>query len=74
MNPAQLITYLNSIEIGEMDQIRGKLGEAREACNELSQHQLAEQIDEAEAALQRADVQTYRKRLETVIARLGHLK
>ena len=45
MNPAQLITYLNSIEIGEMAQIRGKLGEARKACNELSQHQLAEQID-----------------------------
>jgi hypothetical protein len=74
MNPSQLITHLNSLEIGELDGIRTKLVEARRACADLAQGELERQLAEADEALGRADLRTYRKRVETVIARLGHLR
>ena len=74
MNAHQLIAYLNSIHVGEMASIREKLIEARQACLELEQDRLADQLSEADAALGRADMKTYRKRIETVIAQLGHIR
>ena len=74
MNAAQLIAYLNAIEVGEMTGIRTKLAHARDVCLELQQAELADKLAEAGDALHHADLKTYRKRVETVIARLGHLK
>ncbi len=74
MTTTQLVAYINAIRVGEMDAIRGKLGEARQACLDLSQADLAEALTEAELALNQADMKTYRKRVETVVSRLGHLK
>jgi hypothetical protein len=74
VNPAQIIASLNSLHRGEMDTIRRRLHEAKQACLELEQLELAERLEEARNALGRADVKTYRKRVETVIAQLGHLK
>jgi len=74
VNPAQIIASLNSLQRGEMDVIRRRLDEAKRACLELDQHELAERLEEACGALDRADVKTYRKRVERVIAQLGHLK
>ncbi len=74
MGPQQIIAWLNSIGVGEMDLLRTKLGEAREACRRIDQAELADKLDEAGRALASADLKTYRKRVETVIARLGHLK
>lgn len=74
MNTTQLIAYLNALNVGEMDRIRTKLREARKACLALDQATLADQLREADQALIRADLKTYRRRVETVIARLGHLK
>lgn len=74
MGPQQIIAWLNSIGVGEMDLLRTKLGEARDACLRLDQTELADKLDEADRALDSADLKTYRKRVETVIARLGHLK
>jgi len=74
MNTTQLLNYLNAIRVGELDGIRGKLGEARAACEGLQHADLAGLLLEAEQALGRADLQTYRKRIETVVARLGHVK
>lgn len=74
MTPSQIIACLNSLHLGEMSGIRAKLEEARRACLDLEQANLAERLQEAESALGRADVKTYRKRVETVIAHLGHLK
>jgi len=74
MDAEKLMAYLHAINVGEMDGIRVKLGEARQACRELDQPELAEKLDEAGAALDLADVKTFRKRVETVIARLGHVK
>lgn len=74
MNASQLIAALNSINVGELDGVRAKLEEARLACSGLQQEELASMLTEAESALMRADLETYRKRIETVIARLGHLR
>jgi hypothetical protein len=74
MNPSQLISHLNAIRVGDLDTIHAKLAEARSACLELEQEALVEQIDEASEALRRGDVRLYRKRLATVISRLGHVR
>jgi hypothetical protein len=70
----QLIAFLNAIQVGPLEDIRGKLGEARGRCVDLGQLELADKLAEAQAALDAVDLKTYRKRIETVISRLGHLK
>jgi hypothetical protein len=70
----QLIAFLNAIQVGPLDEIRGKLGEARGRCIDLGQLELADKLAEAQAALDAVDLKTYRKRIETVVSRLGHLK
>lgn len=72
--PDQLIAYLNAIGVGEIDVIRTKLAEARLGCERLEQADLVDKLQDADRALSRADMKTYRKRLETVISRLGHLR
>ena len=74
METQQLIAFLNAIQVGPLDDIRGKLGEARGRCIDLGQVELADKLAEAQAALDAADLKTYRKRIETVVSRLGHLK
>jgi hypothetical protein len=74
MDPSQLIALLNSLDVGELDKIRTKLDEARRGCLALEQGELATRLVEAEQALGRFDLKTYRKRVETVVARLGHLR
>jgi hypothetical protein len=74
MNHAQLIAYLNSLDVGEMSLIDAKLEEARQRCLELEHERLATELGEAREALRRADLETYRKRVARVIAQLGHLK
>jgi hypothetical protein len=73
-NPSKIIAELNALNVGEMSSIRGKLDEARRACLELDQAELADRLVEASQALERADLKTYRKRVESVVARLGHLR
>jgi hypothetical protein len=74
MSPSQIIASLNSLGIGDVALIRARLDEAREACLRMNQHELAARLEEAAAALRQADMRTYRKRVETVVARLGHLR
>jgi hypothetical protein len=74
MRPAQIIASLNALSLGDMEVIRVRLVEARRACLELRLPELAGKLDEASSALEQADLKTYRRRVETVIARLGHLK
>lgn len=71
---SQLMASLNSIQVGDMDTIRSKLVEAETACRDLELEELAGKMGEARAAFARADLKTFRKRIETVVARLGHLR
>lgn len=74
MDPSQIIAALNSLGVGEVAAIRTKLDEARRACLALEQGALAQRLGEAREALDRADLKTYRKRVSSVIAQLGHLR
>ena len=74
MTATQLVAYLNAIDVGELTGIEAKLEEARRACLQMEQPGLADTLGEAEQALILADMTTYRKRVETVIARLGHIR
>ena len=51
-----------------------KLDEARKACIEVGQEDLAGKLDEAKRMLSAGDLKVFRKNLETVVARLGHLR
>lgn len=73
MDAKQLIAFLNAIKVGELDAIEGKLGEARSACEALGQPELAAHLVEARDALEGLDMKLYRKRVQHVVARLGHL-
>jgi hypothetical protein len=72
--PSQIIALLNSLSLGDLDAIRAKLDEASEACGALGKDELSGLVAEARAAISAGDVKTYRKRIETAVARLGHLR
>ena len=74
MNPTQLIAFLNAMTCGDLDAIATKLAEAQTACVELGEVDLASKLEEARAALLDGDLKTYRKRVETVVAGLGHVR
>jgi len=74
MNPTQLIAFLNAMTCGDLDAIATKLVEAQAACVELGEGDLASKLEEARAALLDGDLKTYRKRVETVVAGLGHVR
>ncbi len=71
-NASRIIASLNSLSLGKMEAIGDKLDEVRKACLELEETDLAERLCQAREALLRGDVKTYRKRVESVISRLGH--
>ena len=74
MNPDELIAFLNAIRIGDLDLIRTRLGEAQEACKGLERPDLSDKLGEALLALDGLDMKTYRRRIETVVSNLGHLR
>ena len=74
MDPSQLISHLNAIDIGDLERIRGKLTQAGEACLAIDQPDLADKLKEAVEALDRIDLKTYRRRVATVISKLGHIR
>jgi hypothetical protein len=74
MDSSQLIANLNAINIGDLDVIRDNLEQAREACREIDQPELADKLQEAVDALDQADLKTYRRRVATVVSRLGHIR
>ncbi len=69
-----LIATLNTIELGNVDEIRARLLEIRE---ELEQRELAElvgKLDQSLSALGRGDLQDFRRLKATIVSRLGHLR
>jgi hypothetical protein len=74
VTPGQLIALLNSMSCGDLEALSAKLAEAGKECATLGQDDLEQMLAEARDALLSADLKTYRKRVETVVARLGHLK
>jgi len=54
--------------------LKAKLREAEGACQALERPDLAACVEEAAAALHQVDLKTYRRKIETVVSRLGHLR
>ena len=72
--PGQLIALLNSLTVGDLDSIRARLDEALGALDTLGNDEVATIVGDARAALCGGDLKTYRKRVETAVAKLGHLR
>lgn len=72
--PGQLIALLNALSRGDLEAIAAKLEEARTGCVDLGQDELADKLTQASAALRACDLKTYRRNVETVVSRLGHLR
>ena len=62
--PSRVIALLNAL----------KLSEARGACEQLGHVEVASLVGEAHGALADGDLKTYRKKVETAVAKLGHLR
>ncbi len=74
MNAQQLIAFLNALTFGDLSALASKLEHARSACSALGHVDIADVIGEAAVALRGGDVKTYRRKLETAVSRLGHVK
>ena len=72
--PSRVIALLNALTQGDLEAIRAKLAEARGACVELGHDEVASIVGEAHGALADGDLKTYRKKVETAVAKLGHLR
>jgi hypothetical protein len=72
--PSQVIAVLNALTQGDLEAIRAKLAEARGACVALGHDEVALIVAEAQGALTGGDLKTYRKKVETAVAKLGHLR
>jgi hypothetical protein len=74
MTPTQLIAFLNAMTCGDLDSIATKLEEARAACVGLGESGLSDKLVEAKGALVVGDLKTFRKRVQTVVSDLGHVR
>jgi chorismate mutase len=74
LSATQVIALLNSLSTGDLDALRAKLDEAARACDELGRADLASALAEAKASLDAGDPRTFRRRVEMVVSKLGHLR
>ena len=69
-----MIALLNSLSTGDLDALRARLDEAARACDGLGRDDLAAALAEAKASLDALDLKTFRRRVEMVVSKLGHLR
>ena len=74
MSPSQLIALLNSLATGDLESLKSRLDEAAAACAALGQDELVATLGEARASLLVGDLRTFRRRVEKVVSKLGHLR
>ncbi len=74
MDESGLIAMLNSLSMGELDILTARLTEAEEACVSLGHQELADRLSDGRVALLACDTRGFRKQVETVISKLGHLR
>ncbi len=74
MTTSQLIAHLNGLKVGDLDALRSRLDEAIAASSALGHGEVALVLEEARRSLSAGDIKPFRKRVETAIARLGHLR
>lgn len=70
----RLISTLNSIHIGELDRILSRLEGVRTGLREIHRPELEDCLDQAQRAIQHGDLGLFRKRIQHLVSRLGHLR
>jgi hypothetical protein len=68
------ISTLNSLAMGDLERIRQRLQEVGASLTADGEEELAGILSEAEDALGRGDTPLFRKRVQHVVSRLGHLR
>ena len=69
-----VIALLNGISVGELDSIRSKLEAARRDLLEVEQKELAASVEQAQGAIQKGDLQDFRRLVAQVVSKLGHVR
>lgn len=68
------ISTLNSLRIGEIERLLCRLDEVRGALGEIGEPELLDTLEQARSAITQGDLPLFRKRVQHVISRLGHLR
>ena len=71
--PRDLIVTLNSLRLGDLDVLRSRILSVRERLQTMGQPDLSERLEEALRALERGETTEYRRLVNQVVSRLGHL-
>ncbi len=74
MDVRAIIAVLNNLTTGEFSRLAGRVREARAEVARLGHEEIAAILDEALAALDSADLRTFRRRIQHAVSRLGHLR
>lgn len=71
---SEAISTLNSLAMGDLERIRQRLHEVGARLAASGEAELAGMLSEAEKALGRGNAPLFRKRVQHVVSRLGHLR
>jgi hypothetical protein len=71
---SRAISTLNSLGVGDLDRIHLRLGEVESDLAGLGAQELVEMLTDARGALDGGDVPLFRRRVQHVVSRLGHLR
>ncbi|MFQ5767262.1 MAG: hypothetical protein ACE5ID_04690 [Acidobacteriota bacterium] len=69
-----VISTLNNLKMGDLDRIARHLNEVRQDLRRLELKNLAAMVQEAGEAIERGDAALFRRRIQHVVSRLGHLR
>lgn len=69
-----LIVELNNLNIGEFDKLVARIDKVHLALVGLGQPELAARLAEGRACLTRGDVAAFRKTIQNVVSKLGHVR
>ena len=72
--PRELILRLNNLGIGDLGVLRTRLGTIRNELTEMGQPDLSVRMDQAMKALANGELDEYRRLVNQIVSRLGHLK
>jgi hypothetical protein len=71
---SRAISTLNSLGVGDLDRIRRRLDEVESDLSSLGEQGLVEMLADARSALDKIDIPLFRRRVQHVVSRLGHLR
>jgi len=72
--PRDLIVALNSLGVGDIEVLRTRLGKVRETLAGMGQQELCDRLDDAVRRLEAGETAEYRRLVNQVVSRLGHLR